>query len=130
MKKIFPLLLIAAVTLTTGCKSDEEKINDVAYKYSFAMANYDVATAEKYATHETKTTTLVVARQLIERVGNKYIQSDTPATITIEDINILNDTSAIATYHKTTPIKDFRGPLELRKRNHRWLAHATIPVQE
>lgn len=130
MKKIIPLLLIAAATLTTGCKSDEERINDVAYNYSFAMANYDVATAEKYATQETKETTLVMARKLIEKVGNEYIKSDTPATIEIDDINILNDTSAIATYHKTTPIKDFRGPLELRKRNNRWLAHATIPIRK
>lgn len=121
---------MAAASLATGCKSDEEKINNVAYNYSFAMANYDVATAEKYATHETKETTLVIAQQLIDKIGNEYIESDTPATIEIEDVNILDDTSAIATYHKVTPIKDFRGPLELRKRNHRWLAHATIPIRQ
>lgn len=100
----------------------------VAYAYSYAMANYQVDDAAEYATEETKNTTLVKARTLMNAVGNEYIKSDTPAEIEITNIELMSDTVAIATYHKTTPIKDMTGTLELRKRNGEWLAH--IPLKE
>lgn len=57
-----------------------------------------------------------------------YIQSDTPAELEITNLEFTSDTSAIATYHKVTPIKDLTGTLELRKRDGVWLAHTPIPV--
>lgn len=100
----------------------------VAYAYSYAMANYQVDDAAEYATEETKNTTLIKARSLMKAVGEAYIQSDTPAEIEITSIELTTDTTAIATYHKTTPIKDLTGTLELRKRDGKWLAH--IPLKE
>ena len=63
-------------------------------------------------------------------VDTNYIKSDTPASIEIRHIQIVDDTSAVVTYHKTTPIKDFSSTLDVRKRHGRWLAHSPIPVIE
>ena len=123
------LLLTAGLTMA-ACTSDEEKIEKAAYKYSYAMANYDVDGAEKYATPETRETTLMTARGLLTVVDTNYIKSDTPATIEIRHIQMVDDTSAVATYHKTTPIKNFSATLDVRKRHGRWLAHSPIPVVE
>ena len=130
MKQNITLALLATVLLLTACASDEEKIEKVAYKYSYAMANYDVDGAEKYATPETVETTLNTARGLLTIVDTNYIKSDTPASIEITNIQIVDDTSAVVTYHKTTPIKDFSSTLDVRKRHGRWLAHSPIPVIE
>lgn len=130
MKQNITLALLATALLLTACASDEEKIEKAAYKYSYAMANYDVDGAEKYATPETVETTLNTARGLLPMVDTNYIKSDTPATIEITNIQIVDDTSAVVTYHKTTPIKDFSSTLDVRKRHGRWLAHSPIPVIE
>ena len=130
MKKNITLALLATALLLTACASDEEKIEKAAYKYSYAMANYDVDGAEKYATPETVETTLNTARGLLTIVDTNYIKSDTPASIEITNIQIVDDTSAVVTYHKTTPIKDFSATLDVRKRHGRWLAHSPIPVIE
>ncbi|MBR3466242.1 MAG: DUF4878 domain-containing protein [Bacteroidales bacterium] len=123
MKKI--ALAIIAITLFTccGCKQEQKMVEKAAYEYSYAMANYDVDGAAKYATEETKNTTLETAKVLIQKVDSSYIKSDTPAKIYIVDTKIVNDTCAVATYHKITPLKDFSDTLELRKRNGEWYAH-------
>ena len=129
MKTRTILPLLAACVAMAACTSTEEKITKAAYEYSYAMANYNVDGAERYATPETRETTLITARQLLLMVDSNYIKSDTPATIEIRHIQIIDDTSAVATYHKNTPIKDFSGTLNMRKRGHRWLAHSPNPTR-
>lgn len=121
-------IVMIATLLLLSCASDNEAVRQVAYNYSYAVANYNIDEAESYATEETRTITLAMARNLIKAVGNDYITSDTPATIKILSVNIENDTVAWAVYHKTTPIKDFSDTLWLRKRDGEWQAHVIIPV--
>ena len=116
-------MLIAVVFFSCCCKHEQKMVEKAAYEYSYAMANYKVDEAEKYATEETKNTTLVMARNIVKKVDPAYIKSDTPATIDIIDVRMVNDTCAVATYHKITPQKDFSDTLELRKRNGQWFAH-------
>lgn len=133
MKKniyLFSTLFVFCCAFLTSCHTDRQNATKAAYEYSYAMANYQIDQAEPFATEETKNTTLVKARQLVNAVDKAYIQSDTPAELEITNLEFTSDTSAIATYHKTTPIKDFSGTLELRKRNGVWLAHTPIPVVE
>lgn len=123
MKRHIQVLIVSSLVMT-GCQNTETKnIKEVAYNYSHAMANYDIEAAEPYATNETKSTTFIMAKRLMELVGNEYIDSDTPAKIEIIKTEKKSDTSAYAVYHKTTPIKDFTDTLQLRKRNNKWLAH-------
>ena len=122
MKKIM-LMLVAIILLSCCCKHEQKMVEQAAYNYSYAMANYQVDEAEKYATDETKNTTLAMAKGIVQKVDPNYIKSDTPATIDIIDVKFVNDTCAVATYHKITPQKDFSDTLQLRKRDGKWLAH-------
>ena len=129
MKSIISFAIFSGIVLLfQSCKSEEQMVQHVAYAYSYAMANYHVDEAEQYATEETKNTTLVKARTLVQAVGDAYILSDTPAEVEITNVEFQSDTVAIATYHKTTPIKDMTGTLELRKRNGEWYAHTPLKV--
>lgn len=109
--------------LIIGCSSESHQIETVAYDYCLATANYDIDRAEAFCTEETRRTTLTTARRLLSLVDSSFIASDTPAHIDITAVRQTSDTTAIAVYHKTTPIKDFSDTLELRKRNGQWLAH-------
>ena len=132
MKKHFSFILCfsALALLLTGCNLNERKARKVGYNYANAMANYQVQEAAQYATEETKNTTLVIAQRLTDAVGEEYVKSDTPAKVEIVTFTRIDDTTAIINFHKTTPIKDSRFSLLLRKRNSRWLVHDTIPVRQ
>lgn len=128
MKRILLLMLSSTLLLSCSYSSEKKIIREVAYNYAYALANYNVDEAENYATEETRSLTLAVARNMITAVGSEYIKSDTPAEIEIRSVEIINDTVAKTVYHKTTPLKDFSDTLYLRKRNGEWLAHVLIPV--
>lgn len=124
-KNIFSILPLVVILILVSCKSEEQKAQDVAYKYSKAMANYDIDEAEKYATQETIDITIDMARSLLSQLDSSYILSDTPATVEISSFEMLSDTSAIVYFTKNTPIKqDLKFQVEVRKRNGKWKAHA------
>lgn len=112
-----------------GCATQEQQIKKAAYNYSYALANYDISSAEPYCTPETQQTALAYAKAMLPNVDSSYIRSDTPGKIEITAVKMQSDTTAIVTYHKTTPVKDFVGELEMRKRGEQWLAHAPIATQ-
>jgi hypothetical protein len=125
MKKIALVLMAVAVFACCGCKHEMKMVEKAAYEYSYAMANYDVDEAAKYATEETQNTILKTAKSLLQRVDSSYIKSDTPAKIEIIKVDMVNDSMAVAVYHKQTPLKDFSGTVDMRKRNGQWYAHVT-----
>jgi len=132
MKRFFSsiLLLSAVILLSTGCNREEKKARNIGYRYAYAMSNYQIDEAAQYATEETKNTTLVMAKRLTQAVGEAYVKSDTPAKVKITGFTFENDTSAVITFHKTTPIKNLDFPLLMRKRNGQWMVHDTIPVRK
>lgn len=94
--------------------------------YLDAMANYRIDDAIPYCTKETQESTIETGRSLMAAVDPEYIKSDTPAIITIGDIEITSDTTAIAHFHKSTPIKQHNGQVNLLKRNGKWQVHIVI----
>lgn len=127
MKRIVPLL--AALCLM-ACNNETKEIKQVAYNYCMATANYRIDEAEQYCTEETSNTTLVMARYLISLVDTAFIASNTPAEISIEKIECLNDTTAVVTYHNTTPIKSYSNTVDLRKRDGQWFVHLPLTAPE
>lgn len=118
--------------LFCACGSDNTKkaVEDAAYHYLDAMGNYRVDDAEPYCTKETQDGVLEYSRQLIQVVRPGYIESDTPASITISNIDITSDTTAVVCYRKVTPIKDQEGNVDLVKRGDRWLVHRVIHLMD
>lgn len=115
--------MTSALTLISACSNDEKEIREVAYNYSYALANYKVEDATQYCTKETQETSLAYGLELMKGVSAEYIASDTPATIEIEGIEMTSDTTATAQYHKKTPIKDFMAKVNIVKRDGKWLVH-------
>lgn len=133
MKKIIPLALLCISILFVSCKSNDDKtiINKVAYSYLDNMGNYKIERAEKYADSATRVITLqFIERKIIPYLDEEYIKKNTPAKITIGNIDIVDDTSAVVSYHKSTPITEQDGELEMRKEKDEWLAHVLIQVPD
>lgn len=123
MKKVFVLLILLSFVFVS-CHQEQKNIEQVAYAYLEALANYKVEEAKPYATPETCKTTLAISEQLLAMVDTAYIISDTPAIIDIQEIIVENDTMAVVKYVKNTPLKhDMKGELRLVKRERQWWAH-------
>lgn len=125
------IITLAAATLCClACTNEKKQVEEAAYGYCHATANFDIEGATPYCTSETARTTLVTARKLIAMVDSAIIVADKPATIAIVDVRFVSDTVAKAAYHKTTPIKDYIDTVELRKRDGRWLVHSPIEQKD
>ena len=124
-------ILCATFVVCTACASPDEKaVREAAYNYAYALASYHFDDAAPYATEETIATTISTAKTLMPLVDSAYIASDSPATIEITQVDFISDTSATVSYHKVTPIKDFNGTVELRRRDGSWLVHDPIETVE
>lgn len=118
--------LASGALLLASCTNEEKNIRESAYNYALLTSNYQIDSAALFATEETKTTTLVMARNIMQAVGKEYIESDIPANIKILSVDATSDTDAYAVYHKTTPRKNFIDTLNLKKRDGVWLVHCPI----
>lgn len=127
MKKI---VLLLSVLCLMACNSETKEIHQVAYDYCMATANYRIDDAEQYCTEETSKSTLVMARYLISLVDTSFIASNTPAEITIEKVERTSDTTAVVTYHNTTPLKSYSNTVDLLRRDGRWLVHLPLTAPE
>lgn len=95
------------------------------------MGNYEFDDAWEYATAETQNTTLKLFRDVImPGTDMDYVNSNRPATITITSVEIDSDTTAVAHFHKSTPIQEQDGMIELRLRNGNWYVYQPIEIPE
>lgn len=116
---------MAATVLFTACGTKHE-IRVSAKGYLNAMGNYRVADAEPYATQNTRKNSLPMLSMLVSRCDTAYINSNTPAKITIKGVRMLSDTSAYAYYHKRTPITEQEDSLLMLREDGRWLAEVRL----
>lgn len=114
----------------TNSNNPKRDIKKAAYGYLDAMANYRVDDAMRYCTRETQESVLVRARQLVATVEEGYIESDTPAKVTIKKIELTSDTTATVYYHKKTPLKKQDGELQMVLRRGYWRAHVVLPKRK
>ncbi len=106
-------------------------IENAAMGYLYAMGNYKISEAEPYATEETVENTLhAIEKYIMPNLDPSVIQQNTPATIEITDIRIENDTTAIVSYKKTTPIQVQEGKLDMVKRDKEWKAQVSIQIPD
>lgn len=118
--------LLGGLALLSACNGDKKEIEANALGYLNATGNYLIDEAMPYATKETRETTLTFLRDnLIPMTPQDYIRSNTPATITINNINILNDT-AYVTYTKNTPIQTLENEIRLVKEEGQWLVNVPL----
>ncbi|MBQ0161254.1 MAG: hypothetical protein MJZ99_02940 [Bacteroidales bacterium] len=128
-KKAFSAIVLIAA-LATACNSDKKSIEKVAYGYLNATGNYLIEEAKPYANTETREKTLpFLSNTLIPLTPKEYIQSNTPATIVINNIDIAGDTAMVA-YTKTTPIKVLEGEIHVVREKGEWLVYVPLVLPQ
>lgn len=136
MKKIFKAYIVIITMLlcvgsaTCSCGNPKRTIRQVAYQYLDAMANYRVEDAVPYCTPETQEGVIRVGHNLVKAVEPGYIESDTPAKIKIKKVKITSDTTATVSFHKSTPLKEQNGEVNLVFRNGQWKVHILMGYQK
>ncbi len=125
MKTIAACCLLAA--LLTACSSDKDEIETTAYGYLDAMGNYRPTEARPYATQETADVTLSFYEEMLTHTDPSVYANNIPAEITIGQITV-QDSTATAAFHKSTPTVQQDGEIRLVKRNDRWLVHEVLDI--
>lgn len=127
MKRPIPVfILLLAAGLLAGCKSEKERIAETAYGYVIATGNYQIDEAIPYASKETRENTLPFLKNVIlPLTDTNFLNSNTPATATIDTV-IIEDDTAWAAYTKITPLGTTYGILALIKEEGNWLVHAPL----
>lgn len=123
---LFPFLL--AAVLLSGCGNEEKEIRAAAQGYLDAMGNYRPTEARAYATEETCDVTLAYFEMLMQYTDSSVYANNMPATITLGDIVMEEDSLATVAFHKHTPIKEQDGTVEVLRRNGEWRVHQVIEI--
>lgn len=127
MKKSILLCAVCMLLLTACGNNEKREIERTATAYLQAMGDYKIADAAPYATEETQERTLkVIIEAIMPYVDTNYINSNRPSKITIKSVDIVNDTEAVVLFHKSTPITEVDGDLQMRKRDDGWRAHVLL----
>ena len=101
------ILTLSAITsiialLSVSCKGDEKMIETNAYGYLYAMSNYHISEAKNFATTETVNNTLhFVEETIIPNLDPNFVKQNTPATIEINQVTIIDDSTAEVAYTST-----------------------------
>lgn len=124
-------LALAIAFLAMSCKGDEQMIEKNAYAYLDAMGNYRISEAENYATTETINNTLhFIEETIMPNLDQNYVRQNTPATIEINQVTIIDDSTAEVAYTKTTPIQVQEGKLAMVKENQEWKAKVIMNIPQ
>ncbi len=122
-------ITLMVALLLVSCKGDERIIEKNAYGYLYAMSNYRISEAKQYATTETVNHTLhFVEETIIPNLDPNFVKQNTPATIEINQVTIIDDSTAEVAYTSTTPKEVKEGKLEMVKENQEWKAQVIITI--
>lgn len=119
---------LCVLALLTGCRNDSDQIRAAAQGYLDAMGNYRPTDARPYATEETCDVTLAFFERMMQHTDPAVYANNMPATITLGEIAIEEDTLATVTYHKHTPSKEQDGTVHLVCREGHWQVHEVIMI--
>ena len=125
---LFRISLCLLAVVLAGCSNDDKQIRTAAQGYLDAMGNYRPADARPYATEETCNVTLAFFEKMMQYTDPSVYANNIPATITLGDITIEEDTLATVAFHKHTPSKEQDGEIELVRREGRWQVHQVIQI--
>jgi len=117
------ILLTLPILMLASCDKDRS-LKRNALQYAQAMADYNLDEAYPYATQETQQYTLDYFKMIIPLIDSSYIASNTPATLTLDSVVHVDDTSATVYFHKKTPLQPrVDASVGMRLRDGKWLAH-------
>lgn len=124
------IIAVCLLGLLGACNSDKKEIRRVAQGYLDATGNYLIDEAMPYANQQTQETTLKFLNEtLIPITPKEYMESNTPATIHIDSIDVQGDTACVS-YTKTTPIKTLSSKIDVVREESGWLVNVPLILPE
>lgn len=124
----FAFLGAGLLTMAAACGPDTDAISAAAQGYLDAMGNYRPADARPYASKETCEITLSFFESLMQHTDPAVYADNMPATITLGEISVEDDTLARVAFHKSTPVMEQDDTLHLVCRRGRWQVHEVIVI--
>lgn len=116
--------------MAAACSNQQQAIEESAYGYLDAVANYRFDDAYPYSSKFTQERILPTFKMLFAHTDTAYINSNTPGTITIQAIHQVSSDTAYVLYHKDTPITHIDDSVMMIKEEGQWKAHifARVPA--
>ena len=118
-KKLLALAIAAFCTLCISCKTEEEKVNDVAQNYLEAITNYKMNEAKKYVSDDF----MPEFKWFKKHVGitpREQLNKNLPNEVTITQTDLNADT-AIIHFHSKNPSQENDAMLKMVKIKNQWL---------
>ena len=127
MKATRTTILALLAVLLASCNSQQKTIGDAAYGYLDAVANYRFDDAYPYASQRTQDVTLRFFKDILTRTDTAYINKNTPAKVTIDQVIVTSDSTAQVVYSKTTPItRQQHDTVDMVREESRWVVEWVI----
>ena len=120
------LISLASLTACTTKSKDQKAIEQVAYNYLDAMANYRIDEAEQYASHATVESSIKLAKFFMTMADSNFVTRNTPGKVEITDCYMSNDSTAVVKYHKTSPSGETNDSIWVIKEEGKWMAHFAV----
>lgn len=118
------MIFSVVALMCLGCTNREQEkaqVEEAARGYLEAVGNYRFDEAVPYSSRQTVEKTLDVFNRLMKFTDTAYVNSNTPAEITITGAKVLSSNTAVAYYHKHTPITEQDDSVTVVKEEGRWL---------
>lgn len=116
--KIFLLSFVCLLLISCNC--EQRKVEAIAQNYLNDMGNYRFEEAKKYATEE-QIAMIDEAIKIVKDIPEENINQVLPVTITLEDINIENDSAFVVFESKSKAFQN-KGMLKMVKQEGEWKA--------
>ncbi len=120
MKLAIATLAISTVLLVS-CKSEEEKVADIAQDYLEAVTNYHVDKAKEYASADFRSILETMA-YFLSVTPKEKLDATLPNEITINK-TLLNADTAIVYFHSKNPSNECDAQLKMIKTDGKWLVY-------
>lgn len=120
-RNLIVCLAALACFACNGLQKESPLVEEAAHGYLVAIANYRFDEAEPYSSKQTVENTLVVFNRMMKFTDTAYVAKNTPAEITITGVKVLTKKTALAYYHKHSPITELDDTVSVIKENGRWV---------
>lgn len=123
----FAFALVATLALS-ACTNDQKEIEETAMGYLDALGNYRVSDARPFSTPQTCDVTLSFFEAMMANTDPTVYANNIPATITIGEITMNDDSTATVAFHKSTPSVEQDGTITVIKMDGKWLVDQVLDI--
>lgn len=119
MKTRAIFLFLFSVVIIFGCNSERRNVENVAQSYLDAVTNFKTDEARKYAAPDFEQY-IEMMDIFVSWAHKDTIASLIPNKVTINDVEIFADTTAIVSFHSSNPRQETDAQIKMNKIDGEW----------